>query len=391
MNRKKLGCIIVLSALFGSMLTVFAAGALLRSAGLYADDVLRFFGVMQFIQARYVNPPNTTALIDGAIDGMVASLGDPHSIYMPPTMFRELRAHTEGSFGGIGVTMGFKDNIVKIISVLEGTPGDAAGLRAGDEIIAVDGVPTSELRSEEVALRIRGEAGTQVVLRILRDGREEEYTITRDIIQVASVRGTMVEGTTIGYIRIGSFAEHTGEEFTSEMNRLAGEGMTALIIDLRENPGGLITSCVAVAEQVVPAGDPEGQGHEEPANGGDADRDGDEEVYTSSLSARKYPIAVLIDENSASASEILAGALQDTGAGTIIGTTSYGKGSVQAVLPLFHEDGLKLTIAKYVTPNGRSIDGTGITPDIVVERTPTDTEDVQFEAAKKYLEEHPSL
>ena len=381
MNRKKLGCIIVLSALFGSMLTVFAAGALLRSAGLYADDVLRFFGVMQFIQARYVNPPNTTALIDGAIDGMVASLGDPHSIYMPPTMFQELRAHTEGSFGGIGVTMGFKDNIVKIISVLEGTPGEAAGLRAGDEILAVDGTPTSELQNEEVALRIRGEAGTQVVLRILRDGREEEYTITRDIIQVASVRGTMVEGTAIGYIRIGSFAEHTGEEFTSEMNRLAGEGMTALIIDLRENPGGLITSCVAVAEQVVPAGTIVSV----------IDRDGDEEVYTSSLSARKYPIAVLIDENSASASEILAGALQDTGAGTIIGTTSYGKGSVQAVLPLFHEDGLKLTIAKYVTPNGRSIDGTGITPDIVVERTPTDTEDVQFEAAKKYLEEHPSL
>ena len=381
MNKKKLGFIIVLSALLGSMLTVFAAGALLRSAGLYADDVLRFFGVMKFIQSRYVNAPDTTRLIDGAIDGMVASLDDPHSVYMPPSMFKELRQHTEGSFGGIGVTMGFKDNIVKIISVLEGTPGGAAGLRAGDEILAVDGVPTSELQNEEVALRIRGEAGTQVVLRILRDGVEQEYTITRDVIQVASVRGTMVEGTTIGYIRIGSFAEHTGEEFASEMNRLAGEGMTALIIDLRENPGGLITSCVAVAEQVVPAGTIVSV----------IDRDGGEEVYRSSLSARKYPIAVLIDENSASASEILAGALQDTGAGTIIGTTSYGKGSVQAVLPLFHEDGLKLTIAKYVTPNGRSIDGTGITPDIVVERSSTDTRDAQFDAAKRYLLEHPTL
>ncbi|EKX96600.1 S41 family peptidase [Selenomonas sp. oral taxon 138] len=381
MNRKKLGTIIVLSTLLGSMLTVFAAGALLRSAGLYADDVLRFFGVMKFIQSRYVNAPDTTRLIDGAIDGMVASLDDPHSVYMPPSMFKELRQHTEGSFGGIGVTMGFKDNIVRIISVLEGTPGEAAGLRAGDEILAVDGVPTSELQNEEVALRIRGEAGTQVVLRILRDGVEQEYTITRDVIQVASVRGTMVEGTTIGYIRIGSFAEHTGEEFASEMNRLAGEGMTALIIDLRENPGGLITSCVAVAEQVVPAGTIVSV----------IDRDGSEEVYRSSLSACKYPIAVLIDENSASASEILAGALQDTGAGTIIGTTSYGKGSVQAVLPLFHEDGLKLTIAKYVTPNGRSIDGTGITPDIVVERSSTDTRDVQFDAAKRYLLEHPTL
>ena len=360
---------------------MLATGVLLRSAGLYADDVLRLFGVMKFIQARYVNPPNTTELVDGAINGMVASLDDPHSVYMPPSMFKELRQHTEGSFGGIGVTMGFKDNNVKIISVLEGTPGEAAGLRAGDEILAVDGTPTSELQNEEVALRIRGEAGTQVVLRILRDGAEQEYTITRDIIQVASVRGVLVEGTTIGYIRIGSFAEHTGEEFASEMNRLAGEGMTALIIDLRENPGGLITSCVAVAEQVVPAG----------VIVSVIDRDGGEEVYRSSLAEQKYPIAVLIDENSASASEILAGALQDTGAGTVIGTTSYGKGSVQAVLPLFHEDGLKLTIAKYVTPKGRSIDGTGITPDITIKRSPQDTTDVQFEAAKQYLTEHPTL
>jgi len=381
MNRKKLIIVVVLSALLGSMLTLFAAGAGLRSMGLYADDVLRFFGVMKFIQARYVNAPNTTALIDGAIDGMVASLDDPHSVYMPPSMFKELRQHTEGSFGGIGVTMGFKDNVVRIISVLEGTPGETAGLRAGDEILAVDGTPTSALQNEEVALRIRGEAGTQVVLRILRDGTEQDYTITRDVIQVPSVRGVMVEGTTMGYIRIGSFAEHTGDEFTSEMNRLAGSGMTALIIDLRANPGGLITSCVAVAEQVVPAGTIVSV----------IDRDGGEEVYRSSLAARKYPIVVLIDENSASASEILAGALQDTGAGTIIGTTSYGKGSVQAVLPLFHEDGLKLTIAKYVTPNGRSIDGTGITPDIVIERSPSDTKDVQFEAAKQYLTEHPSL
>ncbi|ERJ95059.1 peptidase, S41 family [Selenomonas sp. oral taxon 892 str. F0426] len=381
MNRKKLIIVVVLSALLGSMLTLFAAGAGLRSMGLYADDVLRFFGVMKFIQARYVNAPNTTALIDGAIDGMVASLDDPHSVYMPPSMFKELRQHTEGSFGGIGVTMGFKDNVVRIISVLEGTPGETAGLRAGDEILAVDGTPTNALQNEEVALRIRGEAGTQVVLRILRDGTEQDYTITRDVIQVPSVRGMMVEGTTMGYIRIGSFAEHTGDEFTSEMNRLAGSGMTSLIIDLRANPGGLITSCVAVAEQVVPAGTIVSV----------IDRDGGEEVYRSSLAARKYPIVVLIDENSASASEILAGALQDTGAGTIIGTTSYGKGSVQAVLPLFHEDGLKLTIAKYVTPNGRSIDGTGITPDIVIERSPSDTKDVQFEAAKQYLTEHPSL
>ena len=332
MNRKKLILTIVLSAAFGSMLTVLFAGGLLRMTGIYGDDVLRLFGVMKFIQARYVSAPDTTALIDGAINGMVASLGDPHSVYMPPDMFKELRQHTEGAFGGIGVTMGFKDRTVKIISVLEGTPGEAAGLRAGDEILTVDGTPTSEMQSEEVALRIRGEAGTNVVLRILRDGTEQEYTITRAVIQVPSVRG-------------------------------------------------VITSCVAVAEQVVPEGPIVSV----------INRDGDEEVYKSHLTARKYPIAVLIDENSASASEILAGALQDTGAAEIIGTTSYGKGSVQAVLPLFHEDGLKLTIAKYVTPNGRSIDGTGITPDIIVNRSPKDVTDAQFEAAKQWLLEHPTL
>ena len=279
------------------------------------------------------------------------------------------------------MTMGFKDNVVKIISVLDGTPGEAAGLRAGDEILAVDGVPTSELPNEEVALRIRGEVGTQVTLHILHDGAEQDVTLTRDVIQVHSVRGVILDGTTIGYIRIASFAEHTGDEFAAEMARLGEAGMTSLIIDLRENPGGLITSCVAVAEQIVPAGPIVSV----------INRDGDMEVYRSHLEARKYPIVVLIDENSASASEILAGALQDTGAATIIGTTSYGKGSVQAVMPLFHDDGLKLTIAKYITPNGRSIDGTGITPDIVVERSPQDTTDVQFEAAKKYLEEHPSF
>ncbi|MFC2301187.1 MAG: S41 family peptidase [Selenomonas artemidis] len=381
MSRKKLAGFAVVSALVGSLLTILAAGGLLRAAGLYSDDVLRLFGVMEFIRARSVNAPDTTHLIDGAINGMVASLDDPHSIYLPPGMFRALREQTEGSFGGIGVTMGFKDKHVRIISVLEGTPGEAAGLRTGDEILAVNGTPTSEMQSEEVAMNIRGEVGTTVVLRILRDGVEQDYTLTRATIQVPSVRGTMVDGTSIGYIRIASFAEHTGNEFASEMNRLAGLGMTSLILDLRENPGGLITSCVAVAEQIVPAGTIVSV----------VDRDGNEEVYRSHLTERKYPIVVLIDENSASASEILAGALQDAGAATIVGTQSYGKGSVQTVLPLMHEDGLKLTIAKYATPSGRFIDGIGITPDIVVERSPQDTSDVQFDAAKQWLIEHPAL
>ena len=368
MSKKKIVLTAMISVLCGSMLTVLAAGVFLRSMGIYGDDVIRLFGVMKFIQSRYVDAPDTSTLVDGAIDGMVASLGDPHSVYMPPEMFRTLRQQTEGSFGGIGVTMGFKDGTVKIISVLDGTPGEAAGLRAGDEILAVDGVPTSELPSEEVALRIRGEVGTQVTLRILHDGAEQDVTITRDVIQVHSVRGVMLDGTTIGYIRIASFSEHTADEFKDAYRALEKDGVKGMIIDLRENPGGLVTSCVAIANMIVPKGPVVSV----------VQKDGTREEYKSDLSEEKYPLVVLIDGNSASASEILAGALQDTGAATIVGETSYGKGSVQVILPLYDDDALKLTIAKYYTPSGRSIDGTGIEPDVRVEPQADGAQDVQL-------------
>ena len=378
MNKKRLAAVIVITALISSLLTMGAWVALLGLDSHKVVDLVRFFGTMRLIETRYVDGTDEGKLLDGAISGMVQSLGDPHSIYMDKDLYTKLMEHTEGAFGGIGVTMGFKDNRVTIISVLEGTPGEKAGLLAGDEIMAVDGTSVAELQPEEVVLGIRGEVGTQVALTIHREGQEDtDYQLTRDTIHVPSVKGLKLEGTDLGYIRIASFAENTGKEFKEEFKKVKDEGARGLVIDLRQNPGGLITSCVEVAREVVPKGTIVSV----------VDKNGAKEEYASELEAPHLPIVVLMDGGSASASEILAGALQDTGAGKVVGVQSYGKGSVQIVVPLMNEDGLKLTVAKYYTPSGRSIDGTGITPDVEAALVPESGVDSQLEKAKEVLKQ----
>ena len=378
MNKKRLAAVIVITALISSLLTMGAWVALLGLDSHKVVDLVRFFGTMRLIETRYVDGTDEGKLLDGAISGMVQSLGDPHSIYMDKELYTKLMEHTEGAFGGIGVTMGFKDNRVTIISVLEGTPGEKAGLLAGDEIMAVDGTSVAELQPEEVVLGIRGEVGTQVALTIHREGQEDtDYQLTRDTIHVPSVKGLKLEGTDLGYIRIASFAENTGKEFKEEFKKVKDEGAKGLVIDLRQNPGGLITSCVEVAREVVPKGTIVSV----------VDKNGAKEEYASELEASQMPIVVLMDGGSASASEILAGALQDTGAGKVVGVQSYGKGSVQIVVPLMNEDGLKLTVAKYYTPSGRSIDGTGITPDVEAALVPESGVDSQLEKAKEVLKQ----
>lgn len=376
MSKKKIIIGIIVTALASSVLTI---AGLCFAFGIHAgevEDIVRFLGVKRFIEARYVTDVDETKLMDGAISGMVQSLGDPHSIYMNADTFEQLKEHTEGEFGGIGVTMGFKDNKVTIISVLDDTPGQKVGLQAGDEITAVDGTPVTEMQTEEVAMHIRGEVGTEVTLSISRDGQTQDYKITRATIKLDTAKGVML-GDGMGYIRIASFSENTGKEFKAAYESLEQQGMKGLIIDLRENPGGLVTSCVDIANMVVPKGPIVSV----------VERDGSKEVHESNLEESKYPIVVLIDGNSASASEILAGALQDTGAATLVGTKSYGKGSVQVVVPMLHNDGLKLTIAKYYTPNGRCIDGTGIEPDVEVEMPENATTDVQLDKAKEVLQQ----
>lgn len=377
-SKKKYILTAVVSALAGAVLTI---GVLAWSLGLTPDKYerfARFLVMMRFVETQYVDEVSYDKLMNGAISGMIKSLGDPYSVYLDPEMYKKLIEQTGGTFGGIGVVMGF-ENGVHIMSVLEGTPGEAAGLAVGDEILAVDGTPTSSMDSETTAMSIRGEAGTDVVLSIRHsDGREQEYTITRDVIHVKTAAGRMFDNSDIGYIRIASFGESTAKEFETDYNRLRDEGMKGMIIDMRANPGGYVKTCVDIANLIVPAGPVVSV----------VQRDGTREEHTSGLSEPTVPIVVLIDGNSASASEILAGALQDMGAATLVGTTSYGKGSVQVVLPMpDRTEAVKLTIARYYTPNGRSINGVGIEPDVFVEQPPEAHRDMQLEKALDVIKE----
>lgn len=385
--KKKIFFGVIVTAIISSILTL---GGLCLIFGLNAKSFLnlgRFIGAMNFISSHYVNEVDKNILIDGAIGGMVRSLGDPHSSYLEPKIYSQLKADTSGTFGGIGVYMGFKEGLVFILSVIPGSPGEKVGLMAGDHILAVNSQPVSEIDPSEIALKIRGEVGSDVELLIHREGEEDKtYTITREVIKVQTVSSKMLDSM-LGYIRISNFSENSGAEFKDALKKLERENMRGFILDLRQNPGGVITSCIEIANEIVPKGPIVSV----------IQRDGEKEIFSSDLEQAKYPIIVLLDRNSASASELLSGALQDTKAALIVGETSYGKGSVQTVIPMFQDDGLKLTIAKYYTPNGRSIDGTGIKPDVevklekplMISRDPdTDSsDDLQLAKAKELLTE----
>ncbi|WP_415947953.1 S41 family peptidase [Megamonas funiformis] len=339
------------------------------------SNLMRFITAYRFIETKYVNDTDDVKLIDGAIDGMVKSLNDPHSNYLSPKMYKTLMEQTEGSFAGIGVVMGMdNEQKIHIVGIMENSPGQKAGLQEGDEILAVDGVPVTQMAFDEVAAHVRGQAGTDVVLTIMRDNANQDITITRDNIKLKTVGHKMLDNN-IGYIQIVSFSEDTANEFNEAYNDLKNQGMKALVLDLRNNPGGLLTTCVEIAKKLVPKGEIVSI----------VDKQGNKETYSSSLEAPEYPLVVLINKNSASASEILSGAIQDTKTGTIIGNTSYGKGSVQTILPMFEDDAVKLTIAKYYTPSGRSIDGTGITPDIEINLDENATLDTQLDKALEVL------
>ena len=380
MNWKKYLITIVLTAMVTVSLAMAGFMAIFGFDLKQVAGVARLIGVMQFVERKYVNDVDTDTIINGAISGMVGSLGDPHSLYMDVEKYEKLKSQTEGSFGGVGIVMSFQEkDKVMVSSVLEESPAQSAGILAGDQIMAVDGVSVTDYQPEETAAHIRGKEGTEVVLTIHREGAEDkDYSITRSNILFKTAAGEMIpEHPNVGYIRIASFSENTAKEFKENYDKLATEGMKGLIIDLRSNPGGLVTSCVDIANMVVPKGDVVSI----------IDKSRKKEVYVSELEETKYPIVVLIDENSASASEILAGALQDTGAATLVGNKSFGKGSVQIVLPLLAGDAVKMTIAKYYTPSGRSIDGTGIEPDVKVELNAAGGIDNQLVKAIEIMEE----
>jgi carboxyl-terminal processing protease len=328
-----------------------------------------FSDVIGLVENNYVDPVDSKELIEKAIQGMVHSL-DPHSSLLSPDDFKELQIDTQGEFMGIGVSITMKDGFVTVISPIEGTPAYEAGIKAGDRIIKVDGKATGDLR--EAVKMIRGPKGTEVVVTIAREDVKKpiDFKIVRDIIPVESVKSIVLKPG-YGYIWITNFRDNTTDDLVSELEKLesAKIPLKGLILDLRDNPGGLLNQAIEVSDLFVEKGTILSiKGRKEKNT----------QIYnaTPNKVKRNYPIVLLINGGSASASEIVAGALQDQKRALILGTTSFGKGSVQSVEKLRDGYGLKLTIARYYTPSGRSIQAKGIQPDIIVKRRLIDKEDM---------------
>lgn len=331
------------------------------------------FGYTYYITTQWaMDPPAKEELFVNMLKGLAKGTHDKHTVYLDKDDMKELEMHTSSTYSGIGLLLDFSDGkTLKVGATMEGQPAEAAGLQKGDQILAIDGTPVSDIEKEEVANRIRGEEGTFVVLRILRNGEEQDVSIERKTIVMPTVKGQMLIDD-VGYIRVTQFAEKTVEEFTKAYEELKAQGMKRLVLDLRDNPGGLITTAHGIGQYLVPKG---------PIVTVQTRR-GKTTAYMSRGEYPLIPLVVLINGNSASASEIIAGAVQDTKSGTIVGTKSYGKGTVQSVLPGLDGEGIKITISRYHTPNDRVIDGIGIEPDEVVEPSKTNPdEDVQMERA----------
>ncbi|MBN2097428.1 MAG: S41 family peptidase [Candidatus Omnitrophica bacterium] len=328
----------------------------------FYEDIELFTDTLTLIRSEYVEESKYKDLIYGALKGMLSSL-DPYSQFLDPQAYKEVKVETEGEFGGLGIEIAIKDGLLTIISPIDDTPAFRAGLKADDRIVKIEGELTRDITLLEAVKKLRGKPGTDVTITILREGAEKllDITVTRDIIKVKSIRRAKLLDDNIGYIRLSEFQERSPEELEQALSQLEDLGMDSLILDLRNNPGGLLDSAVKVAEKFIPAG------KEIVSTRGRINRQN--MVFSSSLRGkhRSYPLVVLISKGSASGSEIVAGAIQDYHRGILLGTKSFGKGSVQTVIPLADGSALRLTTSKYFTPSGRCIHDKGIEPDIKVE------------------------
>ena len=357
MNSRRniiIGAILLVAVTF----VVTAGGALYLFDQMVPDatGALQLMRAVDVVRSRYIEEVPLEKLMNGAIRGMVSSLNDPYSIYMDAKMYKEFRMETEGSFSGVGIVISVKDKLLTVVSPIEGTPGEKAGIRSGDQILKIDGQDTKDLALDEAVGKIRGKEGTDVTLTLRRGDKLRDVKLTRANIQIKTVSSRMLPEK-IAVIRLSMFNEQTAGEFYKQYEAMETQGMKAMILDLRDNPGGLLDSSVRVSNKLVPKGPVVSV----------VTRNGEKEVHNSQLDKVKYPLVVLVNGGSASASEIVAGAVQDTGAGTLIGTKTFGKGSVQSIVKLSNDTAIKLTIAKYATPKNRFINGIGIEPDIKVE------------------------
>lgn len=341
------------------------------------SSMFEFFRTLEIIESHYAENVDKNAIFDGALKGMVSTLGDKHSLYLGGDLYKDFSAQMSGSYAGIGVYIASTDDGILIAGVMEGSPAEEAGLQRGDILVSINGTPTQGMQLEDVSKSIRGPVDTSVDLVIRRDGAEESVTVARRQIHIPTVAGKMVDGADgVGYIRVAVFSDGTADDFTKKFNELREQGMTKLILDLRDNPGGIVEQAVGVASNFVPPNS---------TIVSYTEQDGKEDNYTAQGTDDPIPIVVLVNENSASASEIVAGAVQDMKLGPIVGVKTYGKGTVQGVFPVDQQSAVKVTVAKYRTTNGREIDGVGIEPDVVVPLSPSDQTDTQFEKALEII------
>lgn len=323
------------------------------------EELKPFIEALDILSKRYLDEISNEELINAAIKGMVESLDDPQTSFLDPTHFEDMMIKLDGSFSGIGIEINSVDDYITIIAPIKNTPGERAGLLAGDRIVAVDGEDIKGISTMQAVKMLRGAEGTSVTLTVERPGVADQLTfeIVRGNIVLPSVFPKKLEKD-IGFIEIATFDEHTGDDFREALLKLETEGMRGLIIDLRDNPGGLLSEAIKIAQELLPAG---------PITHV-VNRDGKiMNTYRSYGVVKEYPIVILVNGASASASEIIAGAFQDSGAGVLVGTKTYGKATVQNLEGLSNSAGLRYTVAKYQTPNGRDIHEVGLEPDVVVE------------------------
>ena len=373
---------ISLQTILPGLLTLHLATALAEDAPATAStqgqlplqELRTFTQVLDQIRQAYVEEVDDKTLLENAIIGMLTEL-DPHSTYLTEEAFGDLQEHSSGEFGGLGIEVGMENGMVKVIAPIDDTPAARAGIKAGDLIIKLDENVVQGMNLQEAVQLMRGEIGEPINLTVIREDEEQplEFTVVRDIIKVRSVRSKTLEPG-YGYVRIAQFQEHTGQQFRQSIKELqAKQPLKGLVLDLRNNPGGLLTASVEVADALLDSGTV-------------VSTKGRMKTTSTSYDAtpgdllQGLPVVAIINGGSASAAEIVAGAIQDQRRGLVIGTTSFGKGSVQTVLPISEGRAIKLTTARYFTPSGRSIQAEGITPDIIVR-----------EAELSYIKDRPRL
>ena len=359
--------IILCTALFSSLITLRVNEYLMISQGdvIQSEDYTelkdfykKFNQVKAVIQEDYLEEPELKTLLDGALKGMVASLDDPYSYYLTAKEYQDFLVDVEGTYAGVGlsVTVSKDDNMITVMNAFKGSPAAEVGIVVGDKIVGIDGEDVDGTMLDAAVNKMRGEPNTKVEVSILRNGEIKDYNLTRAVINLPDMEYKMLDDK-IGYIWLYRFDQNSSVNFVDALNDLHSQGMQGLVLDLRNNPGGLLDECVAIADTLLPEG----------LVLYSEDKHGNREEYTTNKEYLNIPLTVLVNEYSASASEVLSGAIQDHGVGVIIGHTTFGKGLVQTIRGPFKEgDVVKLTTAKYFTPKGRDINQKGVVPDIEV-------------------------